>query len=464
MGRAGFHIGAFRQLTILSLLLLTGCATYQARPLPKKRNLAHSIPAVLKKKLSLPPLRHEHYDPAKGLNGTEVAMLAVVNNPQLTARRSKLGIAKAQLFAAHLFPDPQFSFSFDHPTSNGPGLTNAHSVGLSYDLMALVSHNAGVDSARAHRQEINLELLWQEWQVAQKARLLYYKLQAQQQQVQLLNQSVHNRWRHYEDARHQVSLGNITLERLSTELTGYADIESQYYQAQLNLTDTRHQLNALLGLAPSVKLQLRSPSDGVATLPHPLPTEAAQLVPHRADLLALKAGYQSQEANVRKAILHQFPSISLGFNQASDTSNVHTLGLGIQLNLPLWDANRGAIAVQRATRDALRQDYQTRIDETMSDLDRVRSRFRILLEQYQRVEATLPTLRQVQTQASKAYQAGNFNSLSYLNIEDSLLKKETEAIDLRMSLRNASLDIETLLGWPIGQADASYGNSRMKEK
>ena len=460
MSTIAFISARYRLLVAMPLLLLAGCASYQARPLPEGSDLAQSIPSVLKQKLSLPPLRHEHYDPAKGLNSTEVAMLAVVNNPQLKARRSKLGIAKAQLFAAHLFPDPQFSFSLDHPTSSGPGLTNAHSVGLSYDLMALVSHNAGVDSARAHRQQINLELLWQEWQVAQKARLLYYRLQAQQQQVQLLNQSVHNRWQHYEDARHQLSLGNITLERLSSELTGYANIESQYYQAKLSLTDTRHQLDALLGLDPSVKLHLQQPGNGVPALPHPLPTEAAQLVPHRADLLALRAGYQSQEADVRKAILHQFPSINLGFNQASDTSDVHTIGLGIQLNLPLWDANRGAIAVQRATRAALRQDYQARIDQTMSDLDRVRSRYRILLQQYQQVEATLPTLRQVQKQASKAYQAGNFNSLSYLNIQDSLLKKETEAIDLRVALWKARISLETLLGWPIGQGNTA----QIKEK
>jgi hypothetical protein len=39
---------------------------------------------------------------------------------------------------------------------------------------------------------------------------------------------------------------------------------------------------------------------------------------HRADLLALQAGYQSQEQRLREAILAQFPAMSAGVEQARD--------------------------------------------------------------------------------------------------------------------------------------------------
>ncbi len=445
--------GAIKGLRVFpvaaGLLLLAGCASYQARPLPGSDDLNSRLPAAINEQsLPLPPLRHHRLNPAQGLDSTGVAMLAVVNNPELKARRKRLGVTRAQLFAAHLLPDPQLALSLDHPTSGGPGLSNGQSLGLNYDLMALIGHGAGVDVARGGRDKANLEVLWQEWQTAQKARQLYFKRLADQQKVALLEHSAATQQQRYENARHQLKLGNITLETLSSDLTGYTDIQSRLYQARLDLSDTRHQLNALLGLKPTLVFRIRPPDRAVPALP-PINVSPSQLVSHRPDLLALKAGYASQEARVRRAILHQFPSVNLGLNEASDTSNVHTIGLGLQLNLPLWDRNRGAIAVQRATRAALRQDYQARIDQTLGDIDRLRSRFRLLEQQYRQLQQNLPILRQVYQQALKAYRAGNFSSLSYLNIQNTLLKKETDAIDLRLALWDARISLETLLGWPV---------------
>lgn len=446
------------------LLLLAGCATYQAQPLPHSSDLADQIPAnVDQQAIPLPPLRHHALNPVEGLDSVGIAMLTVANNPELKARRAQLGVAEAQLYAAHLLPDPQFAFSLDHPTSSGPGLSNAKSLGLSYDLMALIDHSASVDSARGEHRKTRLDLLWQEWQTAQKARQLYFRVLADQDKVALLNQSAATQKQRYQNAQHQLSLGNITLETLSNDLTGYTDIQGQLYQARLDLSDSRHQLNALLGLKPNVILKLKPQGVSIPVLPPTMNTDAAILVRHRPDLLALRAGYQSQEAKVRKAILNQFPSISLGFNSANDTSDVRTLGFGLQINLPLWNVNRGEIAVQRATRAALRQDYQARLDQSLSDVDQLDSRFRLLQAQYAQLQATLPTLQQVYQQALKAYQAGNFNSLSYLNIQDTLLKKETDAIDLRLALWDARISLETLLGWPV-DAQHSLSNSHPNQE
>lgn len=432
------------------LLLLAGCATYRAQPLPDDGDLTAKIPESLNaQSLDLPPLRRHTLHPGQGLDGTDIAMLTVANNPDLKAKRAELGINRAQVYAAHLLPDPQLSFSLDHPTSSGPGLTDGKSVGLSYDLLSLIDHNAGIDAAANGQRQANLSLLWQEWQTAQKARQLYFKLLSDRQKVALLEQSAGDQQQRYQQARHQLQLGNITLETLSSDLTGYTDIESQLYQARLDLSDIQHQLNALLGLKPDVVLKLKPPAEEIPGLPTHIPLNVKTLVRHRPDLLALRAGYRSQEASVRKAILDQFPSINLGVNTANDTSNVHTIGLGLQLNLPLWNANRGDIAIQRATRAALRQTYQARLDQTLGDVDQIQDRFRLLLAEYQQLQQTLPTVQQVYQQALKAYEAGNFSSLSYLNIQNTLLTKQTEVIDLRQSLWDARISLETLLGWPV---------------
>ena len=52
---------------------------------------------------------------------------------------------------------------------------NAFTMGLNYDLNALITRNAAIDAARADRLKVDLTVLWQEWQVVQQARLLFVK-------------------------------------------------------------------------------------------------------------------------------------------------------------------------------------------------------------------------------------------------------------------------------------------------
>lgn len=444
----------FRRLkavtSLILLLLLAGCATYRSQPLPTKDDLLASVtPSMLASPVDLPPLRHHTLNPQTGFDAIGLAMLAVINNPELKTARKQLGIARAQVFAARLLPDPQLSLSTDHPTGNDSGLTNAQSAGLSYDLMDLITHQAHESDARNREAQQHLNLLWHEWLVAQKARQLYFQVLSDRQKLQLLEKTAKSQQKRYEVARQQMGLGNLTLDALSSDLVGYSDIQAQVYQARLAQAEGKQQLNALLGLKPNATIALQPLPQTLPSLPAQTAVHLPALIRRRPDLLALQAGYQSQEASVRESILRQFPAINLGFNEANDTSNVHTLGLGLQLNLPLWNANRGQIAVQRATRTALRQAYQSRLDKTVGELAKIKHRFSLLSEHYRQLQSTLPTLEKVYRRALNAYRAGNFSGVAYLNLQEALVRKTSELIDTRQSLWDAWLAYETLLGWPL---------------
>ena len=62
------------------------------------------------------------------------------------------------------------------------------------------------------------------------------------------------------------------------------------------------------------------------------------------------SGYRGQEVRLRAGILQQFPKINIGFLRAGDNTNVITTGFGVTIDLPLFDRNQGAIAVEDATR------------------------------------------------------------------------------------------------------------------
>src|ERR1700682_3319394 len=110
---------------------LSGCATYLQKPLSTRPALPERIPdlTIDPRQLPLPELAAHTFDPTDGLDITEVAMLAVVNTPDLKTARAAAGIAHAQAFAAGLLPDPQLSASLDIPDAGQPATVNAYGFG-----------------------------------------------------------------------------------------------------------------------------------------------------------------------------------------------------------------------------------------------------------------------------------------------------------------------------------------------
>lgn len=434
-------------IPIFAALCLTGCATYTPHPLHEQPDLI-DLPAALTidpRTLPLPALRKHRFDPSNGLDMTEVAMIAVVNNPDLKAERRKADVAGAQLFDAGLLPDPQISASLDHPMGNGPGLTDAYGVGLNYDLMTLITHGTQEDVAAEAKHQVELNLLWREWQVAQQARELYVKAAYDAQRLRLLGHARQLYTRRYARSSQAFKNGNLTLDVAGTDLTALLDANTRLNQAQRQQNQTLHDLNALLGLTPDTQLKLTPP--GQAGKPDTDPALLKTLPKRRPDLLALRAGYRSQEARVRRAVLSQFPSLSIGFTRARDTGDVNTVGLGITLNLPVLNGNRGAIAIERATRAQLRQEFQARLDQTRGQIDTLEQQYGLIDEQIRRIDANLPELNGMVAKAEHAYDAGNIDALTYLNMQNTLINKQLERVDLEESLWDTHIALDTLLGW-----------------
>src|SRR6185436_15653821 len=110
----------------------------------------------------------------------------------------------------------------------------------------------------------------------------------------------------------------------------------------------------------------------------------------RLDLLALKKGYDSQDAVLRAAILAQFPKATLGFNAARDTSDTRTIGLGATIDIPLFDRNQGVIATETATRQKLFDEYAVRVFEARSDVASAVVNIESLNAQLTAAQASLP--------------------------------------------------------------------------
>jgi len=443
-------VAASRWVGALSaLLLLNACATYRPLPLPETADLAGGLSQIKvdSGRFPLPRLAAHPFDTSDGLDWVEVAMLAVANNPALKASRLDRGEAAAQVFAAGLLPDPGLSATLSRPT-NGVGNVNGFDLGLDYDLKALLTRNAGRRVEEAARQQVDLQLLWQEWQVIQKARQLTLAVGVSRRKLALLEAAQTAAERQYERSRRLLRQGDLTLAVAAAEASTWFDLNSRLQRQRREESKQRHALQALLGLSPEVTLPLAplptvSPGRSMVR-----PGDWSSLPQHRPDLLALQAGYHSQEQRVRQAILAKFPALQIGFTRARDTDGLYTSGLGITLELPLFSGGRGEIRVARATRARLRGEYQARLDQTRSDVARLLDRQDLLQAQYSDLQRQLPALGSLVATARAAHARGDLPTLDLRNLETTLLQRRLEAIDLQQALWRVRIALDTLLAWP----------------
>ncbi len=441
---------------LILLAVLSGCARYHQAPLnPAATRTTLGPPDMDAVRIQaseinhplLPPLTLDDRD---GLSPDEAAVMAVLVNPTLRAARDRRQVAAAQLFQAGLLPDPQFSPSMDFPTGGTTVDTvNAFGLVFDWDASTLLTRNAERDAARHQAAAVDLDIAWQEWQVAQSARLHTYRLIFLERMEALARKEAEGLKTNYESIKSAYSAGNMTVIDLDAA-------EASWRQAQatiLTIEQTREQerlaLNRTLGIPPDDVIRLQSgieppQADHLPTLEGIM----THLEDRRLDLLALRKGYASQEARVRAAIRAQFPKISLGFAELRDTGNVGTTGFSLSISLPIFDRNRGAIAVERATRQQLFDEYTARVFDTRADVARLLADLASLRRQIEAADTSIATQERLVRISYRGLLEGNVDVLSYYNEKNKLLSMQIDELSLKQALADNWVGLETAAAIP----------------
>ncbi len=455
--RAAFAPALLAALAASCVLLTAGCQSYRPQPLARHAKPTGAADlarlSVDPASMPLPALAAHRFDPSDGFDIDEVAMLAVANNPDLRLARDDLGIAHAQAFAAGLLPDPQISLSSDYPGQLG--LARAFSYGLAMDVMAIVTRGANRAAADATARKLDLALLWQEWQVVTRARQLFVKARFEEAMLPLLDTQCELNRARLAAVQRALARQDTTEDLASAARLVLADAERQAAEMAHAREQTRHDLNLLLGLAPEVRLDLTG-TDTFAALPDAtLDAALAALPERRPDLIALEAGYAAQEQRLRAAILNQFPSLQLGFTRARDTSEIYTSGLQINFSLPIFNRNRGNIAIETATRQRLADEYAARLASARADLAQLRADTALSAAQLARSELALPALAAAARHARAAYAA---HDITLQQMSDAVAAELARRIDIatqREALAEQRIGLQALLGGAIPDTDAA---------
>ncbi len=458
MMRVGVKTGLWGISGVVAAALLSafvaGCAAYHPDPLDRQRldaGLAAPDPVTLAQEAAR--LRHPRIPPipldfTKPLTGRELAVIAVLANPGLKALRAGEGVADAQVFRAGLLPDPRLSFGLDHPLNGTADLVNAYSFGIDWDVTGAILQPTARAIAEREREKIRYDVAWHEWLEANRVRLTATRLAYLGKREEVARNAAEAASRILEITRRNMERGDAKVDEFGIRQVAYLDSEDRALSLARELEKARQELNRQLGFPPDRRIP-------VAAAPHPADSppidpgglfEAAR--EQRLDLIALRAGYASQEGRVYREVLRQYPAFTLGVSHARDTSDIRTVGFTVGLDLPIWNRNRGEIAVARATRGQLSAEYASRLHEVRADIASLAADLDRIGRESAVLSRELPELERAERTMRDAVANGDVTLLAYEAVRSSLLDKKLSLLGLEQASAEQRVALELAVGTP----------------
>lgn len=431
----------------LLLLALSGCASYSPRPLDAGSGMLSppDIAALSAEAGSVdrPYLKPVTIDLAAPLDGDAIATLAVIANPDLRAMRARAGVTEAQAFAARLLPDPTLSLGVSKVLTGPDTMLDLVSA-LGLDTNALRTRGVRVAQAQAAARQIRLDLAWNEWQTAGKARMQAARILGLARSVALANAARDSARSLLARNQRAAGRGDIAADQVQAARLSAADAEDKARVAERDLGAARLDLTRLLGLPPATDLRLAPEQRPDMALDAGRLFEIARR--NRTDIKALEAGYASQETAVHKAILDQFPSLGLTINANRDTAGNFILGPAVDFTLPLWNRNRGGIAVEQATRAALKAEYDARLFQTRAEIAAAVSGIMVARSQRNAVLRDLPSAAHYADATRRAATRGDLSLATAETAEQALRDKLLLLAQSEQDIAEQMIALELLTG------------------
>lgn len=431
--------------------LTVACATPPAVPLDPDVDAILRGPdqaALIRDAASFkhPVLQPVVIDPSRPLTPEALGIIAVIANPDLKAARAKAKVSGAQVFDAGLLPDPTLTLGFDKLLS-GPDALNGISALIAQDLVALRDRAAVRARSLAAARQVRLDLAWQEWQTAGQARLLAARIGALERIAALNDSSRVTSTTMLGRVLAAAARGDVKADEVETRRIAAVDAADKATVSHRDLDTARHALNALLGLAPEAPLGLAATPVDSADLDAEVLFRRARA--QRLDLRALEAGYDSQNAAVRKAVLDRFNSLQLTLGRSNDTTGNHLLNSQLAFSLPVWNAGRGGVAIALATRDQLRAEYAARIFTARADIAELVSQLKLEARERDVAREQLAALRPLAAATDRAAARGDVALAAAITARQSVSDKELLLATLEQAMSEQHAALLIAVGGPL---------------
>lgn len=455
----------------LVLGVLAGCATYQAAPLDP-RQTADQFKArrlddrQLRDQLArLLPQAGTSWPPQSWDRG-ELLAVALLQNPELAAARTRVEAALAREITAAQMVSPDLTLQSEYAARREmhPWL---YGLSLDWLLRTPRQRNLEREIARADTTNMRSQVMDQTWAIRRALNAALSDWEGARRRLTLLDRLAEEQNRLLTLEKDRVRAGEDSPSETVTAEQASMEVEQQQAQLRATANVAQAAVAKALGLPPEdLDGMLFAWSDWGA----PPPVSEAerggareQALLSRADLRVAIGEYAITEARLKLAVARQYPRLTVSPGYYWD-HGIAKFPFDVGFTLPV-NGNKGEIAAAQADRElagkrllALQADIYGEITAG----ERAESLARASADA---AERRLETARRQLQQTDLGLRLGESDVLERVGAEILSIRAELEVLEMRGRLQAARNDLEDVLHAPlsgpeIALAKSSYGLSR----
>jgi outer membrane protein, heavy metal efflux system len=421
-----------------SLALITGCQTYDPKPLDLRLHSQHwyertpSSEDVEKFVLRLKDAdssQGDSFDPSDGLTLKEGEVVSLVFNPDLRTARLRAKIYEAKAPFAGLWQDPTYNLNILKITETIP---DPWYISSSLSLTIPISGRLKAEKSLAAAEVV---AQWQqvaetEWNVIRNLRESWLSWSALKLKKDQTEEIVHQLEQIVETTQLLADAGEL----LKTESLLFV-IERDSRRAELDqliavLSESEQNVRSLLGLSPAAPLELH-PAKNIQAGNF----EDALSADRSPTLVRLQRDYEVAENVLLREIRKQYPDLTIG-PQAETDAGQSRIGFVGGIPLPIINSNKGGIAEAKAKRELSQAAYETAFERLAGKLNALHARITGIESRRRMMETTIVPM--IDQQVSDAYRLLELGEGGVLVLLESLVR----AFEMKLKLIDTQLEAD----------------------
>lgn len=407
-----------------AILLLAACASYTSDPIDLKRDGEewHMV------SMRMCP-------PGSSLSRGEMHSIGLLLNPELNKARLSYASATEVSRFAGLWEDPSLSLEGVRVLKEN---FNNNSIGPSLSIPVTGLPSLSRQVAELYNEADYWNMRAQERTFLADLDVLRYNILIVHTKLELIRERLAQVQTEKKKIDRLYEMGEVALSDYQASCQRYNDTVKECQELENAHLSKRHELISRLGLHPAVgdiELSGELPS-GVPALVVP-PTQEQLL--QSPELHSMLAAYGATETELRAEIRKQYPELRMGPSLTREEGN-HKIGLGIEMNLPIWNRNRLGIAKARGERDLKHHDTIALWRKLQQDVSAMNARQKLAAEHCRTEHSRLLSLQETGRLQEQLYHLGEtslpaladarheifLRRMSYLDCLGTLLELQTK--------------------------------------
>lgn len=432
-------------LTVTACLIAlscSSCVSFQAKPL----NAARSAAELQGRTLHDAELRKfiAHHSTRVGAQGAgwglgKLTLAALWLNPSVVVARAEVAAAEAGQVTAGERPNPTMSVAPGYNSTSSGISPWILTFGLDVPIETAGKRRWRGEEALRKAEAARMRLAATAWEARGGVRKALVAVHSAEQSMALLEA---------QEKLQAETVRLLNLQREAGESSPFQATQARIAltQSQLALHDARKQSNvARAELAEAVGVPVSALADVkldfteiAAARGVSLPKAKRTALTNRADILAALADYAAAESTLRLEIAKQYPDLHLGPGYELDQGE-NKWSVGLSLELPILNRNRGHIAEADAAREVSAAKFLQVQAKALGEIERFHAQWSGARAKAEATRGLLEDQRKQVTATEHMKQTGEIGALD-------LVQRQLEANTSALLLQEAETQEREALG------------------